>query len=119
MKNSILITACIVLSLISCKKNNAESVDNAQQSINSLNMDETQSYTYIASDSERAKVTFQNAGADHTITINSNNTKFVLDKKDGDEDTQIYERNGVQAKLTKDSLFIIQDNQVIPLVLSK
>ncbi len=119
MKKSILVAAMVTLSLIGCKKDKDKVSENSAPKINSLNMDETQSYTYIASDGERAKITFQNAGVDHTITINSNNTKFVLDKKDGDKDAQIYERNGVQAKLTKYSLYIIQDDQVIPLVLSK
>jgi hypothetical protein len=42
-----------------------------------------------------------------------------LDEKDGDEFTEIYERNGVQANLTKDSLMIIQGDKVFPLGLVK
>lgn len=116
MKNSILIAALVSLSIISCKKNNAENMDNEFPTKNSLNMDESKSYTYKATDGNRANVTFQNGNVDHTITIKSNNTKFVLDKKDADADAQVYERNGVEAKLTKDSLFITQENTVISLV---
>ena len=45
--------------------------------------------------------------------------KYVLDKKDGDQDSEVYERSGVQAKIKKDSLIITQDDNVIPLVLEK
>lgn len=82
-------------------------------------MDENKSYTYLATNGDRAKITFQNSKDDQTITIDANNMKFVLDKKDGDADSEIFERNSVQAKLTKDSLIISQDSTVIPLVLER
>ena len=119
MKNKILITAMIALSLMSCKKESKVTSNDATPKMNSAMMDESKSYTYLATNSDRVNLTFQNVNADHTITIKANNMKYVLDKKDGDQDSEVYERNGVQAKLTKDSLIITQDNKVIPLVLEK
>lgn len=115
MKKSILISAMIVLSFTSCTKEKQTTIQNAEPKMNSLQMDESKSYTFIASDNSRANVTFQGEGKDETMTIKSNNNKFVLDKKDADPTTIVYERNGVVAKMTKDSLHIIQDNTVIAL----
>lgn len=116
MKKSVLIAALLVLSLMSCKKESPANSENSTTTINSLQMDESKSYTYLATNSDRANLTFQNDGNDHTITIKANNIKYVLDKKDADSASMVFERNGVVAKLTKDSLNIIQDDNVIPLV---
>ncbi|MGS0748928.1 hypothetical protein [Halpernia sp. GG3] len=93
--------------------------ENEPQTVNSLKMDESKTFTYLATDGNRANLSFQNKGNDRTITIKANNMKYVLDKKDGDQNSEVYERNGVQAKITKDSLMITQGDKVIPLVLEK
>ena len=115
MKKSVLITAILGLSLVDCKKENKVSSEMTPK-INSLNMDESKSYTYLATNSDRVNLTFQNVNNEHTITIRANNMKYVLDKKDSDQDSEIYARNSVQAKITKDSMIITQDDKVIPLV---
>lgn len=116
MKKSVLITAILGLTLMSCKKENNANTENETSNINSLEMDESKSYTYLATNSDRANLSFQNVGNDHTITIKANNMKYVLDKKDADSAAMVYERNGVSAKLTKDSLNITQGDKEIPLV---
>ena len=119
MKNKILITAVLGLSLLACKKESTTVTDNASVTMNSLKMDESKSFTYKATNGDRANLSFQNEGVDHTITIQANNMKYVLDRKDADEYSEVFERNGVQAKLTSDSLIITQDGKEIPLVLEK
>ena len=116
MKKSVLIAAILGLSLMACKKESTANKESTAPQRNSLNMDVSQDYSYMATDNSRANVTFQNEGVDHTITIKSNNMKFVLDKKEDKANAEIYERNGVVAELTKDSLIITQDNLEIPLV---
>ena len=115
MKKSVLITAILGLSLTACKKETKVNAENNAPTINSLKMDESKSYTYLATNSDRANLSFQNQGNDHTITIKANNMMYVLDKKDADSAAMIFERNGVTAKLTKDSLHIMQGDKVIPL----
>ena len=119
MKKFVLIASILCLSLIGCKKEQKATADNPTLQINSLNMDESKTFTYKATNGERANLSFQNTESDHTITIKANNMKYVLDKKDGDQNSEVYERNGVQAKLTTDSLIITQDDKVIPLVMEK
>ena len=119
MKNRILITTMIGFSLMACKKESKMTSENSTPTINSLQMDESKSFTYLATDANRANLTFQNEGNDHTITIKANNMKYVLDKKEDKPNAELYERNGVKAKLTKDSLIITQDNTVISLALEK
>lgn len=116
MKKSVLISAMIGFSLMGCTKESSTNTEPTATQMNSLDMDVAQDYSYMATDNSRANVTFQNKGVDHTMTIKSNNMKYVLDKKEGKANSEIYERNGVIAELTKDSLFITQDNKVIPLV---
>ncbi len=129
MKKRILITGFFGLTLFACKKEgnkevlkqnaDAENLQTATTTEKPIQFDENETYNYIAEDGSRADVTYQNDNANHTMTIKANNTKYVLDEKDGDEFTEIYERNGVQANLTKDSLMIIQGDKVFPLGLVK
>ncbi|SEF79395.1 hypothetical protein SAMN05421847_0952 [Halpernia humi] len=116
MKKSVFIAAILGLSLMACKKENKTNAENDAPNLNSLKMDENKSYTYLATNSDRANLSFQNDGDNHTITIKANNMKYVLDKKDADSASMVFERNGVSAKLTKDSLNIMQGDKVIPLV---
>lgn len=71
-----------------------------------------ESFGYKASDGSRAKLTILDSEKEKTATIWANNHKFVLDKKADNH----YERNGIHAEIKGDSLFITQDNNVIPLV---
>ena len=124
MKKTVIIAAIVSLTLAACKNevNKTEMQKDASEIMQVDNdplFDEANSYGYIASDGSRATVDYQNDGNTHTITIKANNMKYVLDKKDGDAQSQIYERNGVEAKLTKDSLFITQNDIVIPMALAK
>ena len=124
MKKLALLGSILLLSFSACKEEgnkvvmDKDGTENVVDNENTL-FDETNSYGYIASDASRANVTYQNEGNTHTITIKANNAKYVLDKKDGDADSQMYERNGVEAKVTSDSLFITQDDMVISLKLIK
>ncbi|MDR2204665.1 MAG: hypothetical protein LBE36_00655 [Flavobacteriaceae bacterium] len=71
-----------------------------------------QSYTYKALDGTPAKVTFTNSGKKKTISIEANGQKYQLDQTD----STTYERNSVKAEVKGDSLFIMQEDHVIPLV---
>lgn len=119
MKNYIVIGTLFLLSFTGCKKDNPKISEKPKSQMNSLKIDESKSYKYIASSGAVADVSYQNDASYNTIEIKTTNTKFVLDKKDADENSQLYERNGIEAKLTKDSLFISQDKNVIELALSK
>ena len=124
MKNLTILSIVLALSLTACQKEGNKAVlknDNIENGIDQRQtlFDESKTYAYLASDGSRANVNYQNDEDSHTIIINANNKKFVLDEKDGDADSQLYERNGVEAKLTRDSLFITQDETVIPLALIK
>lgn len=101
MKKSIAI--CLVMGSVTlaCKKNQDAPVTQA----------ETVSHAYSALDKTRAKATFTSSPKVNTVTIEANNMKYVLDKKG----ENLYERNGVSARIEGDSLFIEQGGQVIPL----
>lgn len=123
MKTTIVLIALLGLTFTSCKKEGNKGVLK-QDSIkmgemeNPALFDQSKTYTYIAEDGSRANVSYQNEQNDHTLTIKANNTKYVLDKKDADAGSEIYQRNGVEAKVTKDSLKITQDNMVISMGLT-
>lgn len=117
MKKSVFIATVLGLSLMACKKENKTNVDIESSKLNSLKMDESKSFPFMATDGSRVIISFKDEGNDNTMTIKSeNNMSYVLDKKDADSFTMVFERNGVSAKLTKDSLNIIQGDNVIPLV---
>ncbi|MGC4128788.1 MAG: hypothetical protein QM564_04350 [Bergeyella sp.] len=80
------------------------------------NQTEEITYSYIASNKNRANATFTNTKKENTITIKANNQKFQLDRKELTSDGAKYERNGVQAIVKGDSLIILQDNIQIDLV---
>lgn len=124
MKKTLLIAFISTIALTACKKDGnkgvikSDSVEFGKMETPTL-FDESKTYTYIAENGNRANVSYQNEGNDHTMTINANNMKYVLDKKDGDANSQMYERNSVEVKVTRDSLHIMQDNTVIPMRLEK
>lgn len=73
------------------------------------------SYPYKAEDGTRAKATFDNNDKAKTVTIEANNTKYVLDFKKATATGELYERNSISAETTPDSLFISQGDNVIHL----
>lgn len=89
------------------------------KTINGKTVEEEYSYPYVGLDKTRAKATFINKKNEHTITIEANNQKFVLDKKGDTPTGSIYERNSVKAEVKGDSLFITQGNTIIPLYKAK
>ncbi len=102
MKHLELTPLVFVISTLSCNQK-AEIKEDLRQNI--------VSHAYSATDKTRAKATFLSSEKENTITIEANRQKFVLDKKG----ENYYERNGVSARVTNDSLFIEQGETVIPL----
>ncbi len=139
MKKSILVLSASVLSLMSCNKNNSGNkavleqdtsstevvdhngkIDSATDASHEVAVDDKvvdreESFLYSGLDKSKAKIIFTDKGKDHTITIQSNNKTFILDKKDSKDGTVTYERSGIKAEVKGDSLFIIQGETVIPL----
>ncbi|MGX9986609.1 hypothetical protein [Chryseobacterium sp. POL2] len=87
-----------------------------QSNINGEQATET-SIPYKGLDGTRATATFSNDKKGKTIFIQSaNNQKYQLDFKAKTADGEHYERNGVSAYTTPDSLIIKQGDIEIPLV---
>lgn len=108
MKTNILISGFLIASvLFSCKKNDTRK--------NSESYAAETSYPYKGIDGSRAKATFSDNGKSKTITIEANNTKYVLDFVKTTPMGDLYERNGISAESSKDSLLISQGNNVIHL----
>mgnify|MGYP003543172705 FL=1 len=76
-------------------------------------------YAFKASNGNRATATLKNTEKEHTIVILANRNMFQLDRKEFTKYGAIYERNGVQVEIKKDSLFITQDSLQIDLVYDK
>lgn len=97
------------------KTDNSTATTPLMKSVNGETSEST-SYPYKGLDGSRAKIIFDNTKQGKTMSIESGNgKKFELDKKsDG-----MYERNGIKAVVKGDSLFIIQGENTIPLVLDK
>lgn len=133
------ITAAMVsLSMISCKKNTEGNrntiieesreasytddngkIDSAasttyERTVNGKTSRE-ETFVYSGLDNTKAKVTFLDSPTEHTVTIEANKHKFQLDRKDVNPLKTTYERNGIRAEKKGDSLYIIQDGNIIPL----
>ena len=137
IKNYLILSVSLGLTLASCNKNedskmmkqtySTESTvtdDNGKiDSITTTSMEKdvngtvTKNYSipYMAADGSRAKATFDDNGKSKTITIEANNMKYVLDFKKTTATGELYERNSISAETTKDSLFISQGNNMIHL----
>lgn len=137
MKTNLLIVASLAVALVSCKKNedskmvkqtysaetevveNNGKIDSAtttkmEKEVNGKKI-KSESYPYKGLDGSRAKATFTDNGEEKTITIEANHTKYVLDFKRSTPKGELYERNGISAEASEDSLIISQGNTVIPL----
>lgn len=116
MKKIVLGLGIVLTSFVACKKSTDGNKNIlAQENENSSNTTTEESKVYIGLEKSKAKVTFKNSPKENTITIEANNQKFVLDKKETEGGKTIYERNGIKAEVKKDSLYIIQDDNVIPM----
>jgi len=74
----------------------------------------TENIPYKGLDGSRARAIFVNTDKSNTVTIEANNTKFQLDRKELTATGAKYERNGISAELKGDSLIISQDKHIIP-----
>ena len=131
------ILSAVALSFISCKKDTDSKmmkesystettvVDNNGKvdSVTTTSMEKdangiktkSVSFPYKASDGSRAKATFTENGKTKTIVIEANKKQIVLDFKRTAGTSDFYEKNGITAESTKDSLLITQGNNVIHL----
>lgn len=130
--------SAISLSLISCKKNtegngnviikesaetsytdNNGKIDSATSASYEKTADgktnRQETFIYSGLDNTKAKVTFADTPEEHTLTIEANKRKIQLDRKDVNPLKTTYERNGIRAEKKGDSLYIIQDGNIIPL----
>lgn len=86
----------------------------SEQDVNGI-VTKNYSFPYKAEDGSRAKATFDDNEKSKTVTIEANNMKYVLDFKKATSTGELYERNGISAETTNDSLLITQGNNVIHL----
>lgn len=136
-KNALILTLITVSTLVSCKKNESRKSTSESYSSETTVTDEngkidsvtttsmvktiggkkTESYSfpYKAAYGGRMKATFINNGKSKTITLESNNNKFILDFRKKTSEGEFYERNTISAETKGDSLLISQDNKVIHL----
>lgn len=134
--NTLILGFAATLAFVSCKKNDTKRTSESYSTtteivddngkIDSVTVTSMQrevdgkketsvSYPYKASNGSRAKATFINEGKAKTITIEANNMKYVLDFKKATSTGELYERNGISAESSEDSLLISQGNNVIHL----
>ena len=100
---------------VSCKKSTERPKDvSSGDSLAAVSPGE-EVISYKASDGSRANVTIVSGPKENTMLIKANNQKFQLDRKS----PTVYERNGIEAEMKGDSLFITQDNTIISLVKDK
>ena len=134
MKRSIFIVAIGLFALYGCEKstggnksilteetveteitNNNGNIDSATNTSLEKSVDgktvEEQSFLYTGLEKSKAKVTIINSEKEKTMIIEASNQKFQLDKKSDN----LYERRGIKAEIKGDSLYIIQDDNIIPL----
>ncbi len=108
MKRYIILPLAFLV-LAGCKKNTEgnKNVISGEPKIE----EKEESAIYKGLQNSVAKVTFTESEKGNTATIQANGKKFILDKKSD----ILYERNGIRAELKGDSLYIIQDDNIIPL----
>lgn len=143
MKKVILVAvSATVLSMVSCKKSeggnkevirseSSESsyVDNngkidsasASSSITEVNGQKTErtSNIYKATDGTLVKVIFETTPKESTLSIRSNNKTFILKKSGSSGNETTYTKEDMTAKVTQDSIHLIQGNNVIELKKTK
>ena len=143
MKKVILVAvSATVLSMVSCKKSeggnkevirseSSESsyVDNngkidsasASSSITKVNGQKTEktSNIYKATDGTLVKVIFETTPKESTLSIRNNNKTFILKKSGSSGNETTYTKEDMTAKVTQDSIHLIQGNNVIELKKTK
>ncbi|UOU98926.1 hypothetical protein MUU74_02990 [Chryseobacterium daecheongense] len=143
MKKELIIgVSLIVLSLISCGKNESGNkstikletsetkvVDNngtmdtltsgSSTSIVNGNKTETKSSIYKAVDGTLVKVIFTETPKESTLAITSNKKTFTLPKIKSDPKETIYQKDDMKATVKGDSLILNQDSNIIQLVKTK
>jgi len=143
MKKVILVAvSATVLSVVSCKKSeggnkevirseSSESsyVDNngkidsasASSSITEVNGQKTEktSNIYKATDGTLVKVIFETTPKESTLSIRNNNKTFILKKSGSSGNETTYTKEDMTAKVTQDSIHLIQGNNVIELKKTK
>lgn len=131
MKKIIFSAALVGLVAVSCSKKeegNTSAISteelptvetNIQTEPSALDLNNTQKEViigYKAVDGSRATATLTNTDKTNVILIKANNHMFQLDRKELTDTGAKYERNGVNAEIKGDSLFIMQGDTVIELV---
>lgn len=143
MKKVILVAAsATVLSMVSCKKSeggnkevirseSSESsyVDNngkidstsTASSMTVVNGEKTEktSNIYKATDGTLVKVIFETTPKESTLSIRNNNKTFILKKTGATGNETTYTKDDMTAKVTQDSIHLIQGNNVIELKKTK
>lgn len=143
MKKVILVAAsATVLSMVSCKKSeggnkeviqseSSESsyVDNngkidstsTSSSMTDINGQKTEktSNIYKATDGTLVKVIFETTSKESTLSIRNNNKTFILKKTGVTGNETTYTKDDMTAKVTQDSIHLIQGNNIIELKKTK
>lgn len=118
MKHIALITFALVL--FSCKKEGNKNVISSNQTTASDERGKSilkeGKYTYSANNGALAAVVITDNEKVKELSIKTDNIKYVLDQKRSTPTETFYERNGINARLTSDSLIIIQGDITIDLV---
>lgn len=138
MKRTLFIASACLFTLYACKKSaegnknviteetvettvtdNNGNIDSSTTSASKKTVDgktvEEQTFVYSGLDNSKAKVTLIDSEKEHTLTIEANKRKYILDRKSVSPEKTVYERNTIRAEMKGDSLYIIQDDNVIPL----
>ena len=143
MKKVILVAvSATVLSVVSCKKSeggnkevirsessessyvdNNGKIDSAStsSSITEVNGQKTEktSNIYKATDGTLVKVIFETTPKESTLSIRNNNKTFILKKSGSSGNETTYTKEDMTAKVTQDSIHLIQGNNVIELKKTK
>lgn len=143
MKKVILVAvSATVLSMVSCKKSeggnkevirsesfessyvdNNGKIDSAStsSSITEVNGKKTEktSNIYKATDGTLVKVIFETTPKESTLSIRNNNKTFILKKSGSSGNETTYTKEDMTAKVTQDSIHLIQGNNVIELKKTK
>lgn len=132
----------IFLSLVSCKKseggnkdiiqsessetlveNNNGKIDSAtmSSSMTEVNGQKTEktSNIYKATDGTLVKVIFETTPKESTMSIRNNNKTFILKKTGSTANETTYTKEDMTAKVTQDSIHLMQGNNIIELKKTK
>ncbi|WP_295221107.1 hypothetical protein [uncultured Chryseobacterium sp.] len=143
MKKVILVAvSAAFLSMVSCKKSeggnkeiiqsessetsvvdNNGKIDSASTSSSVTEVNgqktETTSNIYKATDGTLVKVIFETTPKESTLSIRNNNKTFILKKTGSSGKETTYTKDDMTAKVTQDSIHLIQGNNIIELKKTK